>query len=105
MTRTEDRNGAALLLETSPLRAIARLAVPTTAVMFIGATANVLHTYFVSWLGTEAIAALSLVFPVSLIMMTLMAGGLGPGIASAVAASSSASRSKSLDNRLVLSTS
>jgi len=85
---------AASLLNENSLRAIARIATPTTAVMLIGATASVLHTYFVSWLGTQAIAALSLVFPVSLIMMTLVAGGLGPGISSAVARALGADRTE-----------
>jgi len=75
------------LLNEEPLRAILRLALPTTGVMLIGATSNILYTYFVSRLGSEAIAALSLVFPVSLIMITLMAGGIGPGVSSAIARS------------------
>jgi putative MATE family efflux protein len=61
------------------------MAAPTTAVMLIAGASNVLHTYFVSWLGSEAIAAVALVFPISLITMTLMAGGVGAGIASAIA--------------------
>jgi Na+-driven multidrug efflux pump len=36
---------------------ILRLSAPTTAVMLIAATSNVLHTYFVSRLGADAIAA------------------------------------------------
>ena len=92
MTSRTGRGEGVGLLEENSLRAIARLALPTTAVMFVGATSNVVHTYFVSRLGSEAIAALSLVFPLSLIMMTLMAGGLGPGISSAVARALGADR-------------
>lgn len=68
-----------------PLRAVVSLALPTTAVMVVGATSNVLHTYFVSRLGATAIAAVSLVFPISLVATAMMAGGIGSGVATAIA--------------------
>ncbi len=80
------------LLGQGPLRAIVNLAAPTTAVMLIAAVSNVLHTYFVSRLGSEAIAAVSLVFPISLIMVTVMTGGFGTGVASGVARALGAGR-------------
>jgi putative MATE family efflux protein len=73
------------LLVEDPLRAILRLAAPTTLVMLIAATSNVLYTYYVSRLGSGAIAAVSLVFPISLLAITAMGGGLGAGAASAIA--------------------
>ncbi len=73
------------LLALPPLRAIVRLATPTTLVMLIAATSNVLYTYYVSRLGADAIAAVSLVFPISLLAITAMGGGVGAGAASAVA--------------------
>ncbi len=73
------------LLALPPLRAVVRLATPTTGVMLIAATSNVLYTYYVSRLGPDAIAAVSLVFPISLLAITAMAGGIGAGAASAVA--------------------
>ncbi len=76
----------------SPLAAIMRLAAPTTLVMLIGATSNVLYTYYVSRLGADAIAAVSLVFPISLLAITAMGGGLGAGAASAVARALGAGR-------------
>lgn len=78
-TRTES------LLDAPPLRAIIRLALPTTGVMAVATTSNVLHTYYVSRLGADAIAAVSLVFPFSLLAITIMAGGVGAGAASAIA--------------------
>src|SRR3989441_12991392 len=80
------------LLAASPLRAIVRLAAPTTLVMLIAATSNVLYTYYVSRLGADAIAAVSLVFPISLLAITAMAGGIGAGAASAVARALGAGR-------------
>lgn len=73
------------LLAMAPLAAVVRLAAPTTLVMAVSAVSNVVYTYFVSRLGVEAIGAVSLVFPVSLLAITAMGGGLGAGAASAVA--------------------
>jgi putative MATE family efflux protein len=76
----------------SPFRAIFRLATPTTLVMLIAATSNVLYTYYVSRLGADAIAAVSLVFPIALLAITAMGGGIGAGAASAVARALGAGR-------------
>lgn len=84
MTETRSPTPASLLAET-PLRALVRLAAPTTAVMGVAALQQVLHTYFVSHLGAVAIAAVSLIFPIILILTTVIGGGIGAGIASAVA--------------------
>jgi putative MATE family efflux protein len=80
------------LLALTPLTAVVRLAAPTTAVMAVSAVSNVVYTYFVSRLGTEAIGAVSLVFPVSLLALTAMAGGIGAGASSAVARALGAGR-------------
>lgn len=80
------------LLGQHPLRAILSLAAPTTAVMLMAAISNVLHTFFVSRLGDDAIAAVSLVFPIALIMMTVVSGGLGMGVASGIARALGAGR-------------
>jgi MATE family, multidrug efflux pump len=69
----------------APLAAVVRLAAPTTLVMAVSAVSNVVYTYFVSRLGVEAIGAVSLVFPVSLLAITAMGGGIGAGATSAVA--------------------
>src|SRR6184192_19276 len=76
----------------APLAAVVRLAAPTTLVMAVAAVSNVVYTYFVSRLGVEAIGAVSLVFPVSLLAITAMGGGIGAGAASAVARALGAGR-------------
>ncbi len=73
------------LLGMPPLQAIVRLAAPTTLVMAVSAISNVVYTYFVSRLGVDAIGAVSLVFPISLLAITAMGGGIGAGASSAVA--------------------
>jgi putative MATE family efflux protein len=80
------------LLALPPLQAVLRLATPTTFVMLIGTATNVFYTWYVSRLGAEALAAVSLVFPVSLLVTTAMTGGLGGGVASAVARALGADR-------------
>jgi len=67
------------------MRAVLTLATPTTFVMLIGTATNVLYTYYVSRLGADAIAAVSLVFPISLLVGTTMTGGLGSGATSGIA--------------------
>src|SRR3989475_632570 len=76
----------------APLAAVVRLAAPTTVVMAVSAVSNIVYTYFVSRLGVEAIGAVSLVFPVSLLAITAMGGGIGAGAASAVARALGAGR-------------
>jgi MATE family, multidrug efflux pump len=73
------------LLALPPMRAVLKLALPTTLVMLLATATNVLYTYFVSRLGAESIAAVSLVFPLALLAGTAMTGGLGGGAASGVA--------------------
>jgi len=80
------------LLAHHPLRAIVALAAPTTAVMLMAALSNVLYTYFVSRLGDDAIAAVALVFPIALIMITVVSGGLGTGVAAGIARALGAGR-------------
>lgn len=82
-----ERHSPEQLLAQDPLRAVTRLAAPTTLVMLIAAISNVLYTYYVSRLGSDAIAAVSLVFPVSMVAMTAMAGGIGAGASSVIARS------------------
>ncbi len=73
------------LLDVPSLTAVLRLAAPTTVVMAVSAVSNVVYTYFVSRLGVDAIGAVSLVFPVSLLAVTAMGGGIGAGATSALA--------------------
>jgi Na+-driven multidrug efflux pump len=44
-----------------------------------------METYFVGFLGTDALAGVAVVFPVIILMQMMSAGGMGGGIASAVA--------------------
>jgi Na+-driven multidrug efflux pump len=65
--------------------AMLRLALPTITVLVAQALAGVAETYFVSFLGTEALAGVALVFPVLMLVQMMSNGGIGGGVASAVA--------------------
>jgi hypothetical protein len=58
---------------------------PAVAVMFLVTLLSAAETYFVSSLGTDAIAAASLVVPVILLMTMVSIGGIGGGLSSAIA--------------------
>ena len=64
---------------------LARLALPTVAVMFLVTALSIAETYFVSSLGTDAVAAASLVVPVALLITMVSNGGIGGGVSSSVA--------------------
>src|SRR5438034_7315474 len=57
----------------------------TVGVMFLVTLLSAAETYFVSSLGTDAIAAASLVVPVILLMTVVSIGGIDGGVSSAIA--------------------
>ncbi len=80
------------LLDGPILATLLRLAAPNVGeaaarVAFIAGDA-----VFVGWLGTDALAGVSLVFPIFLIMQITSASGLGAGVAAAVARALGAGR-------------
>ncbi|HEY7038020.1 MAG TPA: MATE family efflux transporter [Methylomirabilota bacterium] len=74
-----------LLLEGPVAPTLLRLAAPNVLVMVLQAAVSTLDAVFVGWLGSDALAGVSLVFPLVMLMQTMSAGGMGGGVASAVA--------------------
>src|SRR5262245_3813259 len=74
-----------LLLEGPVARTLLWLAAPNVLVMVLQAAVSTLDAVFVGWLGSDALAGVSLVFPLVMLMQTMSAGGMGGGVASAVA--------------------
>ncbi|HZP99236.1 MAG TPA: MATE family efflux transporter [Reyranella sp.] len=73
-------------LLTAPIgRSLLRLAGPTTAVMIVQTLVAIAETYFFGRLGTEALAGFALVFPFMMLMQMMAAGGMGGGVAAAMA--------------------
>src|SRR3954466_15354447 len=62
-----------------------RLAAPTTAVMIVQTFVAIAETYFFGRLGTDALAGFALVFPFMMLMQMMAAGGMGGGVAAAMA--------------------
>jgi putative MATE family efflux protein len=84
MTDRPRRASIADLLEGPIALTLLRLAAPTFVVVLMQATVNVVETYFVGRLGTDALAGVSLVFPALMLMTMMAAGGMGGAVASAI---------------------
>lgn len=74
-----------LLLDAPIGPTLLRLAAPNVVVMVAQASIGLVETYFVAALGTDALAGMSLVFPVLMLVQMMSAGAMGGGILSAVA--------------------
>jgi Na+-driven multidrug efflux pump len=74
-----------------------RLALPTVVVLVVQTLVGVAETYFISFLGTEALAGATLVFPVLMLMQMMSNGGIGGGVSSAVARALGANRHADAD--------
>src|SRR6187200_869938 len=73
------------------------LAAPNVLVMVVQASVGLIETYFVSKLGTAALAGVALVFPVLMLMQMMSAGAMGGGISSAIARALGAGRRADAD--------
>jgi putative MATE family efflux protein len=74
-----------------------KLALPTVVVLAVQTFVGVAETYFVSFLGTDALAGVALVFPVLMLMQMMSNGGIGGGVAAAVARALGAGRTADAD--------
>ena len=73
------------LLDGAIVPTLLKLAAPNVAVMMIQAVLTTADAFWVGRLGSDALAGVSLVFPIVMLMQTMSAGGMGGGVASAVA--------------------
>jgi len=73
------------LLRGAIVPTLLRLAWPNIVVMLAQASTGLIETWWVSHLGTDALAGMALVFPVVMLMQMVSAGAMGGGISSAVA--------------------
>jgi putative MATE family efflux protein len=73
------------LLEAPIARTLLRLAWPNVTVMLAQASTGLIETFWVSRLGTDALAGMALVFPGFMMMQMLSGGAMGGGISSAIA--------------------
>jgi putative MATE family efflux protein len=73
------------LLRGAIVPTLLRLAWPNILVMLAQASTGLIETWWVSHLGTDALAGMALVFPVVMLMQMVSAGAMGGGISSAIA--------------------
>jgi putative MATE family efflux protein len=73
-----------MLLEGPIAPTLLRLAAPNVLVMLVQASVGLIETYFVGKLGTDALAGVSLVFPVLMLMQMMSAGAMGGAISAAI---------------------
>jgi putative MATE family efflux protein len=97
--RTDAHGGAAdvtgsmdRLLHGPIVPTLLRLAAPTVIVLLMNTVLGIAEAYFVSSLGTSAIAGASLVIPPFMLMMMMSNGGMGGGVAAAIARARGAGR-------------
>ncbi|HYC13400.1 MAG TPA: MATE family efflux transporter, partial [Stellaceae bacterium] len=65
---------------------------------------GLIETYFVGFLGTDALAGVALVFPMLMLMQMMSAGAIGGGISSAIARALGGGRREEADTLLMQST-
>jgi putative MATE family efflux protein len=85
------------LLHGSIVPTLLRLAWPTVLVMLAQSSSGLIETWFVSRLGTDALAGMALVFPGFMMMQMLSGGAMGGGISSAIARALGARRHADAD--------
>src|SRR3982074_2144519 len=91
------RPAPSALLSGPIIPTMLRLALPTVVVLVVQTFVGVSETYFVGFLGTDALAGVALVFPVLMLMQMMSNGGIGGGVASSVARAICAGRKGDAD--------
>jgi putative MATE family efflux protein len=80
------------LLRGPIVATLLRMAWPNVLVMLAQAATGLIETWFVSKLGTDALAGMALVFPGLMLTQMISAGAMGGGISSAIARALGAGR-------------
>jgi putative MATE family efflux protein len=91
------------LLEAPIVPTLLHLAWPNLLVMLVQSSIGLIETYFVGWLGTEALAGVALVFPVLMLMQMMSAGAMGGGVSAAIARALGSGRREDADALVVQS--
>ena len=73
------------LLDHAVLPTLLRLAWPNVVALSAGTIVVIFETTYIGRLGTEALAAMALVFPFVMLTMTMSGGAMGGGVSSAIA--------------------
>src|SRR5882762_678628 len=82
---TADDKRLEAILHGPMVKTILTLGLPTLVVLVVQTFVGIAETWFVSFLGTDTLAGVALVFPVFMLMTMMSNGGIGGGVSSAVA--------------------
>lgn len=85
------------MLEAPIVPTLLRMAWPNVLVMAAQPAAGLVEVWFVSRLGTDALAGIALVFPAVMLMQMISSGAMGGGISSAIARALGAGRREEAD--------
>jgi putative MATE family efflux protein len=88
---------AQLLLDGPIISTLFRLSWPNIIVMLAQASTGLVETWWISHLGTDALAGMAVVFPVVMLMQMMSQGAIGGGISSAIARALGAGRRSEAD--------
>ncbi len=95
--RGEPPASARALLGQPIVRTLLRLAAPNWVVMVTLAAVSMIDIFFVGQFGLAPLAGVSMTFPMMMLMQTMAAGGMGGGVASAVARALGAGKREEVD--------
>jgi putative MATE family efflux protein len=85
------------MLEGAIVPTMLRLIVGNLAVIVTQAVLVLMETYYISWLGADAVAGATFVFPFITLMLTMSTAGIGGGVSSVVARCLGAGRPEAAD--------
>jgi len=92
------------LLDGAILPTLVALAAPNVAVTALQAAVSLVDAYVVASLGVEALAGVTLVFPLVMLTAMMSAGGMGGGVSSAMARALGAGRRRDADALVIHAT-
>jgi putative MATE family efflux protein len=91
------RTARQAMLQGPILSTMLKLALPSISVFLWQTSVGVVQTFYLSLLGTDALAGVALVFPLLMLMNMMSSGGIGGGVSSAVARALGAGRREDAD--------
>ena len=86
-----------LLLKGPIVSTLFQLSWPNILVMLAQTSTGLVETWWISHLGTDALAGMAVVFPVAMLMQMMSQGAMGGGISSAIARALGAGRRREAD--------
>jgi len=94
-------NRRTMMIKGPIVQALFQLSVPVMTVVVAHTFVAVLESFWVSRLGTDAVAGVSLVLPLLILMNNICSGGIGGGVSSSISRAIGAARQEDVDALLL----